>query len=92
MRLTMNLNAACMHYTLPADLSVAESPQPAASAVDLTGTAAGTSACYSLRKEELISVAYQSLSVTPAAHRRLGVPPDASFEEVQDARNFLYEV
>ena len=24
--------------------------------------------------------------------RRLGIPPDASFEEVQDARNFLYEV
>ena len=24
--------------------------------------------------------------------RLLGLPPEASFEEVQDARNFLYEV
>ena len=24
--------------------------------------------------------------------RVLGLPPEASFEEVQDARNFLYEV
>ena len=31
-------------------------------------------------------------TTTPHTHRLLGVTREASFEEVQDARNYLYEV
>lgn len=41
-------------------------------------------------RPQVLSQETESMTLPPC--RRLGIPPDASFEEVQDARNFLYDV
>lgn len=43
-------------------------------------------------RPSLVSCAAALYSTAPSHHRLLGVAKEASFEEIQDARNYLFEV